>query len=64
MEAALKASEQIPLPELPAKAPGKPPKERYREQYGVLTTFKNEAEQKAAFDQLKGLGFKCKVLCT
>ena len=41
------------LPPLPAKAPGRPPRPGYREQYGVIVICPDEAAQRAVFDGLR-----------
>ena len=43
------------FPELPADAPGIPPEDRYRAQYGVVLVCPDEASQKALYEALEAL---------
>lgn len=53
------------LPKLPANAPGIPPNNRYREQYGVILVCPDESAQTALYEALEALrGCKIKVVVT
>jgi hypothetical protein len=53
------------LPPLPAKAPGIPPNDRYREQYGVILVCSGEAEQRRLYEALADIKTsKIKVVVT
>lgn len=58
------ASASIPLPDLPAGAPGRPPGNRYRQQFGVIVLVWDEVEQRQLFEALTAQGRTCKVVCT
>lgn len=45
----------------PQKAPGVNGF-KYKEQFGVIVICRDEAEHKAVYEQLKALGYKCKVV--
>lgn len=50
---------------LPPDITGGPPDgDRYKEQYGVIVICANEAEQARVYEQLRGLGFSCRVVVT
>lgn len=48
------------LPPLPAAAPGRPAKARYREQYGVVLVCPDEATQAQLYEALEALR-SCKI---
>ena len=52
------------LPPLPPGAPGRPPNERYREQYGVIVICDSEEHQKRVYDALSARHPKIKVVRT
>ncbi len=53
------------LPPLPDKAPGIPPKDRYKRQFGVLIIAENEQQQATIYDGVRALaGAKLKVVAT
>lgn len=60
----MKASATIPPPPLPEGAPGKPPNNRYREQYGVIVKVPDACAQKRLFDDLVKQGLKPRVVVT
>jgi hypothetical protein len=60
----LKTSKKLEPPELPVGTPGRPQKERYKEQYGVIVVLLSEEDQRIAYDQLQALGHKCRVVTT
>lgn len=43
-------------PQLPADAPGRPDRERYREQYGVIVICADAAAQRRVFEGLQAIG--------
>ena len=43
------------LPPLPAKAPGIPADNRYKEQYGVIVVCSDQTVQKAVYEGLKAI---------
>ena len=43
---------------------GDPGPGRYQEQYGVIVVCTSEAEQQRVYEQLRGLGLSCRVVCT
>lgn len=51
----------LPLPPLPANAPGINGF-KYRPQFGVLIVCKDEAEHKALYEHLHAQGFQCKAV--
>lgn len=57
-------SDTIPLPPLPENAPGRPSNLRYREQYGLILTVSDPAEQERVFNSLVKQGFKPRVVVT
>lgn len=52
------------LPPLPEEAPGRPVKERYREQFGVIVLCADEAEHRVVYERLIAQGFRCRVVRT
>lgn len=58
------ASKKIPLPDLPADAPGRPQKPRYKPQFGVIVLTPDEVAQAKLFEAFRLLGFKSKVVST
>ena len=52
---AKKSTKQTSLPPLPPKAPGQPPTERYREQYGVIIICPDEDTQAVIYRAFKAL---------
>jgi hypothetical protein len=60
----MQTSKKTPLPELPQGAPGRPDKPRYKRQFGVIVLLEGEEAQAAAYDQLKGMDYKCRVVTT
>lgn len=51
-------------PPLPPEAPGRPDKGRYKEQFGVIVICRDEAHHRKVYEELKGLGYTCKVVRT
>ncbi len=60
----MKASETLPLPDLPAGCAGIPKGSRYKQQWGIIILVASEAAQIAEFEKLTALGYRCKVVCT
>lgn len=52
------------LPDLPPDAPGRPSRDRYREQYGVVVICADEADQQRVYDDLKARGYTLRVVVT
>jgi len=63
-QASFPASQNLPLPDLPADAPGRPERPRYKPQFGVIAIVDDEAAQADLFQAFKLLGFKTKVVST
>lgn len=57
-------SDEIEKPELPEKSPGKPKKNPYKKQFGVIVLAEDEERQKALFEAFRSLGLKCRVVNT
>lgn len=51
-------------PELPPGAPGRPEKDRYREQYGVIVICRDQAHQAEVYRDLKQGGHDVRVVVT
>lgn len=60
----MQTSRQIAAPPLRPGAPGKPAAPRYRQQFGLILVFDDEAAQKAGFEALVEAGFKPRVVVT
>lgn len=57
--------EKAALPPLPPKATGKPKRDGYRQQHGVIVICDGEEEQKRVYEGLAALaGAKLKVVAT
>lgn len=52
------------LPPLPPGSPGRPPNNRYREQYGVIVICSSEDHQKRVYASLSAKHAKVKVVRT
>lgn len=52
------------LPPLPENAPGKPDKDPYKRQFGVIVLCEDVSVQKTVFEGLKAIGAKLKVVST
>lgn len=52
------------LPPLPADAPGRPARSRYREQYGVIVLCEDATHQEKVYNELKARDFVCRVVTT
>jgi len=50
------------LPPLPAEAPGRN-RYRHESQFGVIVICDGEADQTRTYEALRGLGYRCKVVC-
>jgi hypothetical protein len=48
----------------PVRHPPRPPKGRYRQQYGVIVLCADEAEQRSVYERLKSEGLKIRVVVT
>jgi hypothetical protein len=53
-----------PAPPLPEGAPGRPPNNRYKAQFGLIVIAADEAEQQSFFARLIAMGFQPKVVVT
>ncbi|WP_415714370.1 hypothetical protein [Maridesulfovibrio sp.] len=51
-------------PPLSPKAPGRPDKPRYKEQFGVIVICKDEDEHESVYGKLHHMGYKCKAVRT
>ncbi|WP_291325213.1 hypothetical protein [Desulfovibrio sp. UCD-KL4C] len=56
--------EKKKLPPLSPKAPGRPDKPRYKEQFGVIVICGSETEHEEVYKKLTGMGYKCKAVRT
>lgn len=60
----MQKSKTIPPPPLDPRSPGRPDKPRYRQQFGLIIVFADEAAQMAGFETLIKAGFKPRVVVT
>jgi hypothetical protein len=55
------AKEKKKAPALPDNTPGVN-NFRYKQQYGVIITCRDEAEHKETYERISALGYKCKAV--
>ncbi|MCT4685405.1 MAG: hypothetical protein N4A39_16915 [Roseicyclus sp.] len=58
------ASANHPLPDLPPGSPGRPPRPRYKQQFGVIVIARDEDHQRRVYERLVKQGLTCKVVNT
>lgn len=57
-------SQTLPLPALPEGAPGRPKRPVWKPQWGVIALCRDEADQKALYEELRPGGRKLKLVRT